>query len=189
MANFIALYDACVFYPAPLRDLLVRLAITGLFRAKWTDAIHDEWIRNLLANRSDIKPEQLQRTRELMNENVPDCLVSGYEYLIPVLTLPDENDRHVLAAAIASQASVIVTANLKDFPEEVLKSYSIDVQHPDEFLSHLIDLEPWKFCAIVHQQRLSLRKPPQSAEELLDTFEKLGLPTTVSHLREMIELI
>jgi hypothetical protein len=77
VSNFTVLYDACVLYPAPLRDLLMHLAITDLYRAKWTDAIHDEWIRNVLANRPDLKPEQLQRTRELMNAHVRDCLVTG----------------------------------------------------------------------------------------------------------------
>ncbi len=66
MANFTAIYDACVLYPAPLRDLLMHLALTDLFRAKWTDAIHDEWIRSVLENRPDLTREQLERTRALM---------------------------------------------------------------------------------------------------------------------------
>nr|WP_244508076.1 PIN domain-containing protein [Mesorhizobium sp. ORS 3428] len=72
----------------------------GLYRAKWTEEIHDEWIRNLLRDRPDLKPEQVYRTRDLMNRAVPDCLVDGYQELLPSLALPDENDRHVLAAAI-----------------------------------------------------------------------------------------
>ena len=100
MANFSAVYDACVLYPAPIRDLLLQLALSDLFRAHWTNDIHDEWTRNVLKNRPDLTAEQLQRTRELMDANVRDCLVTGYESLIPSLELPDENDRHVLAAAI-----------------------------------------------------------------------------------------
>jgi len=106
-----------------LRDLLVRLAMTGMFRAKWTDAIHDEWTRNLLENRPDLKPEQLNRTRKLMNTHVQDSLVTGYESLIPGLKLPDQDDRHVLAAAIRSGADVIVTFNLSDFPASALEPY------------------------------------------------------------------
>ena len=75
VSNFTVLYDACVLYPAPLRDLLMHVAVTDLYRAKWTDAIHDEWTRNVLKDRPDLKPEQLQRTRELMNSHVRDCLV------------------------------------------------------------------------------------------------------------------
>jgi hypothetical protein len=88
-----------VLYSASLRDLLVQLALTDLFQARWTDEIHDEWVRNVLANRPDISPESLARCR-LMDLHVTDCLVTGYESLIPTLTLPDANDRHVLAAAI-----------------------------------------------------------------------------------------
>lgn len=80
--HFTVVYDACVLYPAPLRDFLVRLAVTGAFRARWTEAIHDEWVRNLLANRADLSREKLERTVALMNQAVPDCLVEGYELLI-----------------------------------------------------------------------------------------------------------
>jgi len=88
MASFTALYDACVLYPAPLRDLLMHLAMTDLFRARWTDQIHDEWIRNVLANRPDLKRKQLERTRRLMNAHVLDCLVTGCENLIDGLRCP-----------------------------------------------------------------------------------------------------
>ncbi|MEZ2233262.1 PIN domain-containing protein [Microcoleus sp.] len=101
-SNPIALYDACVLYSAPLRDLLMQLALTDLFQARWTDEIHDEWIRNVLKNRPDLTIEQLTRTKDLMNRYVRDCLVTGYEWIIPSLNLPDPNDRHILAAAIKS---------------------------------------------------------------------------------------
>ena len=81
MANFTAVFDACVLYPAPLRDFLMWLALTDLFKARWTDQIHDEWIRNVLKNRSDLTFAQLTRTKNLMNQNVRDCLVIGYEDL------------------------------------------------------------------------------------------------------------
>lgn len=95
-----AIYDANVLYPAPLRDLLVPLAHAGFVRARWTDAIHDEWIRNVCATNPGLVRERLERTRRLMNEAVRDCLVTGYEHLIDTLTLPDAEDRHVLAAAM-----------------------------------------------------------------------------------------
>jgi len=95
VSQFTAILDACVLHPAPLRDLLMHLALTDLFRAKWTDAIHEEWIRSVLENRLDLTREQLERTRQLMNAHVRDCLVTNYEDLIPVLTLPDPDDRHV----------------------------------------------------------------------------------------------
>lgn len=189
MANFTAVFDACALYPAPLRDLLMNVAMTEQFRARWTMQIHDEWTRNLREQRPDIDEAKLQRTVELMNQAVPDCLVENYENLIDSLELPDPNDRHVLAAAIKCQADVIVTNNLKDFPEEVLKRYDIEVQSPDVFLNHLYDLNPTAFCSAVRQQRERLKNPNYTAEEFLEILFKHGLPLTVNKLREVIDLI
>lgn len=189
MATFTALYDACVLYPAPLRDLLMRLAMTDLFRARWTNQIHDEWIRNLLANRTDLTSEQLERTRTLMNSHVRDSLVTGYESIIDGLNLPDPDDRHVLAAAIRTRAAVIVTFNLDDFPAEALEPLGIEAQHPDEFITHLIDLNPGAVCVAAKRQRASLKNPPRSVEEFLETLAQQRLPETVSFLRNFAELI
>jgi predicted nucleic acid-binding protein len=130
MATLTALFDACVLYPAPLRDLLMRLATTELFRAQWSGAIHDEWIRSVLEQRPELRA-QLARTRQLMDAHVMDSLVTGYERLIETLDLPDPDDRHVLAAAIAGGADVLVTKNLKDFPADRLAPFGIEAQHPD----------------------------------------------------------
>jgi len=182
MANFTVVYDSNVLYPAPLRDLLMRLALTDLFRARWTDDIHEEWMRNLLEDRPDITRTQVERTRDLMNAHVRDCLVEGYQSLIPALDLPDPDDRHVLAAAIRANASVIVTFNLNDFPEEQLAAYGIEAQHPDEFIVHLLDLDSTKVCAAVEEQRASLRNPPKTPEEFLEILLRQGLPRTVELL-------
>jgi len=115
--------------------------------------------------------------------------VTGFEELIESLTLPDPNDRHVLAAAIRSQAGVIVTYNLKDFPESVLDAYGIEAQHPDEFVTHLFDLAAGAVCYCVRCQREALKKPPVSVPELLNTFLSLGLATTVAHLETMKDLL
>jgi predicted nucleic acid-binding protein len=189
VAPFTALYDACVLYPAPLRDLLMELAQTGLFRARWTDEIHKEWIENLLENEPHRERARLERTRDLMNAAVLDCLVTGYEKLIPALTLPDPDDRHVLAAAIRGRADVIVTYNLRHFPEAVLSRYGIEAQHPDEFVSDLLGLDAEAVYASVKRQRARLKSPPRSAEELLTTLEKQSLAQTVARLRGAIELI
>jgi PIN domain len=189
MPSFTAVYDACVLFPAPLRDLLMHLALTDLFRARWTEAIHEEWIRSVVAARPDLKREQLERTRDLMNAHVMDCLVTAYESIIPSLDLPDPDDRHVLAAAIRVGAGVIVTFNLTDFPAASLEPYGIEAQHPDEFITHLLDLSAADVCRAVRRQRLSLRNPPKSVEELLDTFAGLQLPKTVGRLRQNADLL
>jgi hypothetical protein len=189
VSNFTALYDACVLYPAPLRDLLMYVAVTDLYRARWSNAIHDEWIRNLLRDRPDLTERQLQRTRELMNAQVRDCLVTGYEPLMPALSLPDPNDRHVLAAAIHCGANVIVTFNLRHFPDEALKPFGIEAQHPDSFLNYQLDLAPNVVCAAAKMQRTRLKNPPRTVEEYLQSLERQGLAQTVSVLRKFAALI
>ncbi len=110
-------------------------------------------MRSVLKDRPDLTAQQLQRTRELMDLSVPDCLVTGYEGLINNLNLPDPDDRHVFAAAISCQAGVIVTYNLKDYPLAALASHGIEAQHPDDFVSHLHDLAPAAVCAAVRGPR------------------------------------
>lgn len=183
-SNFTVIYDACVLYPAPLRDLLMRLALTDLYRARWTDLIHDEWIRNVLRKRPDLSADQLARTRSLMNDHVRDCVVTGFEHLIPSVDLPDADDRHVVAAAIHCSASLIVTFNLADFPPEQLARYNLDAQHPDDFIVHLLDLHPARVCDAAACHRRSLKHPSKTQDEYLDTLLKQGLTQTVGQLRE-----
>ena len=120
MEPLVAVYDACVLYSAFLRDLLVRLAIhgrwAGVLRAKWTGPIHREWIRAVRRQRPGVFLGDLLRTRRLMDQHVGGCRVRGYERWERRVTLPDPNDRHVLAAALACVADVIVTYNTADFP-------------------------------------------------------------------------
>jgi hypothetical protein len=182
---FVVIYDACVLYPAPLRDLLIRLAGKRLVRARWTEQILDECFTNIAANRPDLPEAALRRTRDLMNRALPDVLVTGYEELIDGLSLPDPDDRHVLAAAIRSGAQVIVTTNLEDFPREKLAPYTVEAQHPDEFALHLVDLAPGLACNAIAEQAAALKNPPRTIGDVLDTLLQLGLARTVARLREL----
>jgi hypothetical protein len=183
---FTVVYDANVLYPAELRDFLIRLARTRLFHGRWTHRILDEVFRNLEANRPDLDPAALDRTRELICASVPDCLVEGWEPLVDGLTLPDPDDRHVLAAAIRAGAQVIVTANGKDFPSRVLAPFNIDAQHPDVFAVGLIDLDPGAVVTVLHQQQKDLVRRPISVPDLLDLLERRGLVQTVAALRGLL---
>lgn len=185
MSNFTAVYDACVLYPAPLRDLLMELALTDLFRARWSEEIHKEWIRNVLKNRSDLEESQLLRTKAFMDANVRDALVTGFESLIPSLKLPDPDDRHILATAIRCQADVIVSFNLKDFPSDYLSSFDVEAQHPDEFILHLLDLYPVQVCRAVEKVRQRLRNPSMDCDRYLQNLLRQGLPQTVSFMKEL----
>lgn len=182
-ATYTVIYDACVLYPAPLRDLLMQLALSDLFRARWTARIHDEWIRNLLAKRPDLTPAQLERTRDLMDSHVLDALVTGYEDLITSLVLPDADDRHVLAAAIRAGADAIITYNLADFPSATLVRYGIEAQHPDDFVVCQLDLDLAKVLSALRAQRASLTKQPLSLDAFLAKLEQQRLTQTVSRLR------
>lgn len=177
-------FDACVLYPARLRDLLMHLGLAGMYQPKWSAAIHDEWRRNLLLQRSDIKPDALVRTTNLMNLALPDANVTGFETLIEGVTLPDPDDRHVLAAAIRANAEVIVTLNLKDFPSDVLGVFGIEALHPDDFIADLFDLNHAVALNAVRLQRSALKNPPMTTEEFLDMLLKQGLPMTVKALKD-----
>jgi hypothetical protein len=179
----IALLDACVLYSAPLRDLMMRLAVARLFQPRWSDEIHDEWMRSILSDRPDDTRESLVRCRELMEEHVPFCLVTDFAWLIPSLTLPDPDDRHVLAAAIHGGAALIVTLNLADFPTSVLAGYSIEALHPDEFVCRLLDENRDGVISAMRLHRLALKKPPKDCGQYLATLEQCGLKETVAKLR------
>ena len=184
MAWFTAFYDANVLYPAELRNLLMHLAIIGLFRAKWSGDVHEEWISSLLKKRPDLTRDKLERTRSLMDKHAVDALVIGYEDMISGLHLPDPNDRHVLAAAIRGRADVIVTMNLRDFPAEALGPFGIEAMHPDEFILYLLGLAPEAVVAAAENHRQSLKNPSKTLSEYLEALERQNLTRTVAELRE-----
>lgn len=118
-----------------------------------------------------------------MNAHVDDCLISGFESLIPSLILPDPDDRHVLAEAITGRYDVIVTFNQKDFPDSALQPFGIEKQDPDTFLLHQLDLSPGKFLNAVRKHRARLKKPPTSQEQYLETLLRQGLTQLVQTLK------
>jgi hypothetical protein len=186
---FIVVYDACVLFPAPLRDLLVRLGLTGIFQAKWTGQILDECFRSIREKRPELKPEQLARSRRLFEDAMPNGQVKGYESLVRGLTeLPDLDDRHVLAAAIRCGAQAIITFNLKDFPRRALARYDMEAQHPDEFVLNLIDLDGAAVAEVVQQQAAGLRNPRKTVAELLDVLRQQGLVGSVESLQPLLDV-
>ena len=181
-----AFLDASVLYPVSLRNLLMRLTIDDLYQARWSAHVHDEWIRSVVRDNPHLSIAQLHAVRDAMDVHAEDSLVTGYEHLIPSLTLPDPDDRHVLAAAIVGEASVIVTCNLRDFPEDALDPHSIEAQHPDEFIRGLLNVDPAAVIDAVTRQQQRLKSPPVSMPELLSLFERLGLIETVAELRRLM---
>jgi len=153
----VAIYDACILYPFHLRNIVVQVAVDGLVDARWTDAIHGEWMRNLLANTPGLRPERLEATKQLMNIALPDATVTGYEKYIESVHLPDADDRHVAAAAIKAHASMIVTWNLNDFPVAELRKHGLIRQSPDAFLAGLYEQSPDLLIGSLANARRNLR--------------------------------
>lgn len=189
ISTFTAFFDANVFYGARLRSLVLFVAQTKLFRARWSDQIHDEWVRNLVKNRPDLKSDDLIRTREAMNRAVPDCLVEGYEPLVAGITLPDPDDRHVVAAAVVTRANVIVTFNQRDFPDDAISGFRLHTKHPDDFLMDAFSLSPIDFIEAVRGDFLHYRKPPLAFEEYIASLEKAGVPQLAAEMKQYKVLI
>jgi predicted nucleic acid-binding protein len=181
-----AVFDACVLYSAALRDFLLRLAESEniLVRPHWSDEIQDEWTCSLLRNRSDVKRENLERTRREMDFNFPNGRVRGYESIIPTLWLPDEKDKHVLAVAIHAKAEYIVTFNLNDFPQSALAPYHVKAISPDDFVLRVIEYDAEAVIETTARHRAYLIRPPKSVDEYLATLERQRLPKTVAFLRK-----
>ncbi len=182
----VAVYDACVLYPFHLRNILIQCAFDGLVEARWTDEIHDEWMRNLAANTPDLSIDRLQATRDRMNAVLPEAVVADYRQLMHELTLPDPNDRHVLAAAISARASIIVTWNLKDFPAKNLLAHGVASKSPDDFLTDLHAAFPDALISSVRRARHNLRKTIPSVEAFIDALHQGGLKKFSAVLRRNI---
>lgn len=178
-----AVLDANVLYPAPLRDLLLQLAVMDVFQARWTEEIHQEWIGALLRNEPQRSPAALDRTRELMNRATRDCLITGFERFVQKVELPDIHDRHVVAAAIAGHCSVVVTQNLKHFPRVCLAPFGVEAQHPDPFLLSRLRSEPGLFCEALRKVRDRLHRPHYSVSEYLQILHQQGLIKTTDALK------
>ena len=167
--------DACVLYSAVVRDILLNLAQRLLYAPHWSPIIEDEWTRNLLKNRTDLDEKRVNRTVGFMNYFFPFANVTNFDHHILNIQLPDPDDRHVVACAIQCEAEIIVTKNLKDFPQEELEKFNITAQHPGNFISDLFEMNKKVTMEAFQIQLETLRKPPRTKEQLLATFRKNDL--------------
>lgn len=181
-ARPVVLYDANLLYPFHLRNLFIQLGVDYVVSPRWTDAIHEEWIRNLAAT-GRLTRDRLLQTRDLMRRVLPDADVQGYEHRIDSLTLPDPDDRHVLAAAIETGAEIILTFNLKHFPSGALRPFGIVARDPDEFLCELHAGDPATMDAVVDAARQNLSKTEPTEAEFIGALERQGLVKFATLLR------
>jgi predicted nucleic acid-binding protein len=189
-ARYTAILDACVLFPAPIADASMSLHAAGLFAAQWSGRIDEEWIRGVLRARPELDGK-LQRRRDAMRRAVPDREVPplAYEPLTAGLGLPDKDDVHVLAAAIAGHADCIVTLNLKDFPADLLGKHGLEAIHPDDFLVYQSDLEPITALAAFKAMRDRLRNPQLTVDEFTAMLQRNGLVNTALRLQEARALV
>ena len=185
---FVVILDANVLYPFRTRDVLLSYAQAGLFRARFTDEILDEWTRNLIRNKPQLE-DSVREQEAAIRAAFDECLVTGYAPLIPGLGLPDENDRHVLAAAIKCSAQIIVTENHKDFPPETLEEYGVETLGADDFLANTYDLFPKSGARVLKQVRQHYDKPPFTRSEFLMDLIKSGMPKLAALARTDIEYL
>ena len=189
-ARYTALLDACVLHPMAMADALMSLASTGLFAAKWTRVIEAEWIESIERRRPDLKG-QLSYRRDQMREAVPDWEIEepAWRARAEGLVLPDPDDVHVLAAALVGHADCIVTANVRDFPAEVLGPFGVEIIHPDQFVVAQWDLDQLVAVAAFKRMRARWKKPLATVEDFVAALERGGMPATAQRLREAAELI
>jgi hypothetical protein len=189
-ARYTALLDACVLFPVAVCDSLISVAATGLYAPKWSQRIEDEWMRSL-ERKFGQPPGSYAVRRDAMPDAAPDGEVpeQAWSRIAPCLQLPDPGDVHVLAAAVAGHADCIVTANLKDFPEDALAPFGIQVIHPDEFLIAQKDLAPLIVLAAFKEQRARLKNPAYTPSAFANALERNALVLTAERLRDAAALI
>ena len=188
-ARLAALLDTNVLYPAGLRDIILQTAADGFYEPKWSQGILQEW-RDIDSRRGQPSSRgNAERIQRHLQDFFFNAEVTGYEYRIDDLWLPDDNDRHVLAAAIEGHCDLIVTQNLRDFPARIVHTYDLEVVSPDEFLTLLADPDPQAFAICIRGVLEKLQNPSYTVQEYLRLRERDGLAKTVALLRQYARLL
>ncbi|HEY4965312.1 MAG TPA: PIN domain-containing protein [Puia sp.] len=182
--RFTAVLDTNVVYPIIIRDILFWFAHYDLYTPKWSEHIFDEWKK--VMKEKGVSEEQANIRTEKANSAFPDALVQNYQGLIEHVELPDEDDRHVLAAAIKTNANLIVTNNIKDFPKQYLQSFSLNAKTADDFLTDIIDLNPEHAIAAFKEMVLNKKNPRLDEFEVLDQLRNAGLKDTANYLHALL---
>lgn len=189
IGRYPAFLDANVLHPAFLRGALLWFADERLFQPAWSADVLREWRTSIVRRFPDIDQAKLDGQQALMTEFFPDAEISGYENLIDAFSLPDPDDRHVLAAAIIGRCHGIVTANIKHFPEDILAGHRLEIIHPDDFIVNIIDLHPSRAVAACKRHRSAMTATKPSQAEFLKRYEAAGLIQAHRRLSNHVELL
>jgi predicted nucleic acid-binding protein len=178
-----AVLDACVLFKSGVRDFLLWVAEAGAFSPVWSDEIHNEWTRNRHECYGDSLADII-RTRTMMEQAFPGANFEPDPDVLKTIQLPDPNDVHVVATAVAAEADTIVTYNEKDFPDKILASLGLRKENPDAFCLRLFpDLQP-EFIEGARLHRASLKRPPFDPDQYLSHVEtQFQLAATAALLR------
>lgn len=182
--RFTVVLDTNVVYPVIIRDILFWFAYYELYTPKWSEHIFDEWKRVMIGK--GVSETEAEKRIAKANEAFPDAQVRNYKGLIEQLTLPDKDDRHVLAAAIKANANLIVTNNRKDFPEAYLQSFGLSAKTADDFLTDIIDLNQEQAVAAFKEMVLNKMNPKQDEFEVLNQLRNAGLTATANYLHALL---
>lgn len=182
--RFTCVLDTNVIYPIDIRDLLFWFASYDLYTPKWSKHIFTEW-ENVM-KRKGIPQDEIKKRLSKAQLAFPDALVDNYEPLVQTLELPDEKDRHVLAAAIKTNANIIVTNNMKDFPKKYLARFGLTAKTADDFITDTIDLNTDIALEAFRALVLNRTNPDLDEFEVLDRFRKNGLTDSADYLHALL---
>lgn len=186
MPRYTALLDACVLVPIALADTLLRVAERELYRPLWSERILDEAADAVLEIHPDLEPGVVTKRFAAMNNTFKEASVEGWEIFEETIALPDPDDRHVVAAAMRGRADTIVTANLRDFPDETFTPLEIAVVDPDAFLLDQLDLAPRVVLDVLREQAAHTRSPALTPTDLLARLARAGVPAFADEAGRMI---
>ena len=179
--TIIAVLDSDILFQLPLRDTLLRAAENGIYEPRWSQKILDDTTRNLV-NKGRSTELGVVRLQQNLKAYFPEAMVEVPEELIERMT-NHPGDRHVAAAAVMANATVIVTFNLRHFPEDSLTPWRIEAVRPDVFLNQLYENSAAALLEIISQQAAALKNPPVSVTELLAKLSS-QVPEFVNKIRE-----
>jgi predicted nucleic acid-binding protein len=186
LARFTVILDACVLVPIALADTLLRIAERELYRPLWSERILAEAMDAIIEVHPDADPGLITKRFAAMSGTFEEALVTGWESLEAALTLPDPDDRHVVAAAIAGRADAIVTANLRDYPASALTAHALEAVHPDDFLLDQLDLAPRLVMDVLTDQAEQTRRPALTTVDLLARLGRAGVPRFASEAGRLL---
>lgn len=182
--RYTCVLDTNVIFPLEIRDLLFWFASFDLYTPKWSLHIFTEWEE--VMRRKQVPESEIKKRINAAQQAFPDALVNNYESLVEMLTLPDEKDRHVLAAAIKANANIIVTNNLKDFPSKYLAGFGLMAKSADSFIADTIDLNNQLSVEAFRALVLNRTNPALDEFEILARYRKIGLLETADYLHALL---